>query len=111
MWIVAVGPHMLRVVARNADVWNPAGDGLDSATAAGQQLLAVCDEVGSDANEIRWSAQVQFDGHDCSGALDELRRWYDSGFTELIVYCGGQDAIRAAEVAAEQLLPALREVR
>src|SRR5205823_3269002 len=111
IWIGAAGPSMLRVVARHADVWNPASEGLEAARAAGQQLLAACREVGRDPAQIRWSAQLPFDGNNPSVVLDELRHWHDAGFTELIIYCSGLDPLKAAEVAAAKLLPALNQYR
>jgi probable F420-dependent oxidoreductase len=111
IWIGAAGPAMLRVVARMADVWNPAGEGLEAARAASQELLAACREVGRDPVDIRWSAQLAFDGSNPSTTLDELHRWHDAGFTELIIYCSGAQAAKAAGVAADAILPSLDQLR
>jgi alkanesulfonate monooxygenase SsuD/methylene tetrahydromethanopterin reductase-like flavin-dependent oxidoreductase (luciferase family) len=111
IWIGAAGPAMLRLAARKADVWNPAGDGFAAAKRAGEQLLDACRVVGRDPTEIRWSAQLPFDGIDVPGMLDELRRWYEAGFTELIVYCSGANAATAADVAGDRILPALHDLR
>jgi hypothetical protein len=46
-----------------------------------------------------------------SELIDELRRWYDAGFSELVVSCSGGDRVRSADVAAEGVLPAMRGVR
>ena len=104
----AGGPQVLRVAARRADVWVPSGDGLDAAVAAGRALIALCREGRRDPAQIRWCAQVPFDGDDPAAAADELRRWFDAGFTELVIYLSGDAPERAAGVAAEQLLPAIR---
>jgi probable F420-dependent oxidoreductase len=110
VWIGAGGPQVLRVAARRADVWIPSGDGLDAAVAAGRALIALCGEIDRDPAEIRWCAQVAFDGEDPAAATEELRRWFDAGFTELVIYLSGDAPERAAGVAAEQLLPAIRRL-
>jgi probable F420-dependent oxidoreductase len=110
IWIGADGPEMLRIAARHADVWNPAGDGLDAASAAGQRLITACAEVGRDQRAIRWSAQLSFDGTNPAMTVRELERWRNAGFSELVISCSGADPVRAAEVAAEKLLPAARQL-
>jgi probable F420-dependent oxidoreductase len=109
IWIGSAGPAMLRLTARHADVWSPAaGDTPEEAAALGERLVAACQEVGRDPAEIRWCAQVGFDGGDAGALLDELERWRQAGFTEQVIACSG-DPVRAAEVAAEQVLPRLRQ--
>lgn len=110
IWIGASGPAMLRMTARHADVWNPsAGDTLEEVSALGRQLVEACGRIGRDPSEIRWSAQFAFDGGDVATLVDDLRRWHDAGFTELVISCSGDDPVRAADVAAEQVLPRLRQ--
>ena len=101
---------MLRIVARHADVWNPAADGLEAACAAGKQLLASCHDVGRGPAEIRWSTQLEFDGNTPSAMFEQMRRWHAAGFSELIISCTGPEPVKAAEVAAEKLLRAAREL-
>jgi alkanesulfonate monooxygenase SsuD/methylene tetrahydromethanopterin reductase-like flavin-dependent oxidoreductase (luciferase family) len=110
LWVGAGGPAMLRIAARHADVWNPAGDGLEEAEAAGRQLVEACREIGRDPGEIRWSAQFGFDGTGVDELLGELCRWHGAGFTELVISCSGTDPVRAAEAAAERVLPAARRL-
>ena len=110
MWIGAAGPMMIRVVARHADVWNWAGEGLGDAQAAGGELNTACRQLGRDPRTIRWSAQFAFDGEDPGATIEELRRWYAAGFHELVISCSGPDPVRAAEVAAEKILPAIRQL-
>jgi alkanesulfonate monooxygenase SsuD/methylene tetrahydromethanopterin reductase-like flavin-dependent oxidoreductase (luciferase family) len=109
IWIGASGPLMLGVTARYADVWNWAGEGLEAAVAAAEQLTAACRQVDRDPAEIRWSVQFAFDGTDPEGKLAEIRPWYEAGFRELVFSCSGREPVRAAEVAAERILPALRQ--
>jgi probable F420-dependent oxidoreductase len=110
IWIGAGGPRVLKVAARHADVWNPAEEGLEAARAAGRRLVAACREIGRDPGAIRWSAQLSFDGADPAATIAELRRWHAAGFTELVLYCAGADPVRAADVAAERILPAARQL-
>ena len=108
-WIGAGGPQMLRLTAQRADVWNPSGESLEAAVKAADELVRLCDEVDRDPMSIRWSTQVPFDGRDAPAAIGELERWRDAGFTELVVYCSGDDPVAAATIAAEKVLPSLRE--
>jgi hypothetical protein len=110
VWVGASGPLMLRQTARYADVWNWAGDALEDAVAAGGQLVELCREAGRDPAEVRWSAQFGFDGADPRALLAEIRPWHEAGFRELVISCAGPDPVRSAEVAAETVLPALREL-
>lgn len=110
IWIGASGPMMIQLTARHADVWNWAGDSLEDARAAGEELNRACRPLGRDPQTIRWSAQFGFDGTDPAATIEELRRWRDAGFTELVVSCLGADPVRAAEVAAEKVLPTIRQL-
>jgi hypothetical protein len=111
IWIGALGPKMLGVVARHADVWHWAGEGLDDAIRAGRELIARCDQLGRPTHEIRWSAQFTFDGEDPSRLVEEMERWYHAGFSELVVSCSGGDPVRTAGVVAETVLPATGRLR
>jgi probable F420-dependent oxidoreductase len=110
LWIGAGGPTTLRIAAEHADVWNPAGNSLDEALAAGRQLVEACHVIGRDPSEIRWSAQFGFDGTGVGELLEEMRQRQAAGFTELVITCSGADPVRAAEAAAEQVLPAARQL-
>jgi len=110
IWIGASGPMMIRVAARYADVWNWAGDGLEDAVAAGRELTVACKQLGRDPQAIRWSAGLVFDGVDPNATIAELRRWHAAGFNQLVVSCTGPEPVRAAEVTAEKILPAIRQL-
>jgi alkanesulfonate monooxygenase SsuD/methylene tetrahydromethanopterin reductase-like flavin-dependent oxidoreductase (luciferase family) len=110
IWIGAARPAMLRVTAAEADVWNWAGDGFEAAKDAGRQLIAACRTIGRDPSELRWSAQLRFDGTRPAALVDELRGWFEAGFTELVISCAGSDPVRAAAVAAEEVLPKARRL-
>jgi probable F420-dependent oxidoreductase len=111
IWIGAAQPAVLRITAAHADVWNWAGNGFEAAQETGRQLIANCEAIGRDPSELRWSAQLGFDGTDPSGLFDELRRWFAAGFSELVISCGGaSDPVRAAEVAAAEVLPKARQL-
>lgn len=111
IWVGAGGPRILRIAARYADVWNPAGEGLAAAKAAGQQLRALCEEIGRDPAEIRWSTQLSFDGSDPAVLVEEMQRWHEAGFTEFIVYCSGSEPVQEATFAADYVLPRARQLR
>lgn len=110
IWVGAAKPAMLRQVARYADVWNWAGEGLAEAVAAGRQLGEACREIGRDPGTIRWSAQFVLDPADPAATIKELREWHEAGFTELVVSCSGPNPDQAAEVAAEKILPVIPEL-
>ena len=109
IWIGAAGAKMLRVVAEHADVWNSAVGGLEAAATTGERLMAACQAIGRDAGDIRWSGQVDCDGTDPEATIAELGRWWEAGFSELIIYCQGADPVRSANVAAEKILPQIRK--
>lgn len=110
IWIGAARPAMLRLTAAEADVWNWAGDGFEAAQDAGRELTAACRAIGRDPTELRWSAQLSFDGTDSAALLDEIRMWFYAGFTELVIRCAGSDPVRSAEVAAVDVLPQARRL-
>lgn len=111
IWIGASGPSTLKLTARHADVWNapgPVGGSVAAALEASRQLDAACAAIGRDPAEIRRSVQPRFDGSDPAACVEELVRFAEAGFTELVVYLGSKDPVRDAEVVAEHVLPAVR---
>jgi F420-dependent oxidoreductase-like protein len=112
IWVGGSGEELtLRVVARHADVWNPSGGGGDPEEAG--RLSGVlderCREVGRDPAEIRRSVQFRFDGSDPDAYVEKGRRYLERGFTELVIQLSAQDSRRHAELAAERVLPRLRD--
>ena len=111
IWIGSWGPKLLRLTAQHADVWNPAAaDTVEEAAAGTQRLAAACREVGRDPRAIRRSTQHAFDGRDADALTDDIRRWYEAGFTEQVISCTSEDPVRAAEIAAETVLPRARQL-
>jgi alkanesulfonate monooxygenase SsuD/methylene tetrahydromethanopterin reductase-like flavin-dependent oxidoreductase (luciferase family) len=116
IWVGSGGPSMLRLTARHADVWNVsggAGRDPESAAAGSQQLDEACAAIGRDPGEIRRSVQVP-GGEDAAEIVDRVRGFAEAGFPEVIIMLSGgtmstgTDPVRAAEMLAEKVLPALR---
>jgi hypothetical protein len=72
--------------------------------------MAACRQIGRDPAGIRWSAQFALDPADPARTISELREWHKAGFTELVVSCSGPDPGHAAEIAAEEILPVIRQL-
>ena len=110
IWIGAGGPTVLKLTARHADVWNVAGEAgrsLQKALEAAKQLDEACAAIGRDPSENRRSAQLRIDQARPEASVDEFRRWHEAGFTELVAYLGGANAVAGAEATAEALQPLL----
>ncbi len=108
IWIGAGGETILRLVAREADVWNVSGAA--DAAAAGDlagRLDAACREAGRDPASIRRSAQFAWDGTDAATLVATATAYVERGFTELIVMLPPDRAEAVAEAAAAAL-PDLR---
>ena len=116
IWIGAGGASTLRLTARHADVWNAsgaAGQDLETAREWNRRLDDACSELGRDPAEIRRS--VQLPAGDPGELVDRLSRFYEAGFTELVVMLSGgsmttaHDPVRVGETVAERVLPELRK--
>jgi probable F420-dependent oxidoreductase len=116
IWIGAGGPATMRLTARHADVWNASGavsQSEESAVAGSKQLDELCGEIGRDPGEIRRSAQMPA-GDDPARLIERLHRYYEAGFTELVVILGGgsmpttSSPSGIAEMVAEKVLPEMR---
>jgi F420-dependent oxidoreductase-like protein len=106
IWVGGAGEKLtLRVVAEHADVWNVIGS-VDGVVRKAAVLEQHCADVGRDAAEIKRSVQPRFDPAEPSAMVDLLHAYLDAGFTENVVYVApGGDPVRAAEIAAERVLP------
>jgi F420-dependent oxidoreductase-like protein len=115
IWIGASGPATLRLTARHADVWNTSGSVADHQRAmeTSRELDEACAAIGRDPSEIRRSVQVAA-GDDPEALVDGLLRYYEEGFSELIVMLSGgsmptaKDPVKTAGMVAEMVLPKLR---
>jgi F420-dependent oxidoreductase-like protein len=112
IWVGGAGEQLtLRVVAEHADVWNVIGP-VDEVTRKAAVLERHCADVGRDPATIRRSVQPRFDHTDPPAMVDLLHHYIEAGFTENVVYVPpGDDPVRAAEVAAERVLPEFRDAR
>jgi probable F420-dependent oxidoreductase len=116
IWIGAGGPATLRLTARHADVWNATGTVArreESAMEVSKQLDEMCAEIGRDPGEIRRSVQLPAGG-DPAELVERLHRFYEAGFSELVLMLSGgsmttaPDLVRVAEMVAEKVLPETR---
>jgi len=102
----------MRLVARHAQVWNPAGAALDSTELAEltERLERCCEEIGRDPASVRRSAQLRWDGSDPQALVENVCRHHENGFTEIVVMVMGPAGRGHAEVVAERVLPELRRL-
>ncbi len=109
IWIGGSGEKLtLRVVAEHADVWNVMGSVQECVRKAGV-LAEHCEAVGRDPSEIRHSVQLRFDPADPEASVRELGTYVEAGFTENVLYLESRgEPVRAAEVAAREVLPRLQ---
>ena len=116
IWIGSGGPMTIRLTARHADVWNASGGvgrTLETALEASQKLDEECAAIGRDPKEIRRSVQIRT-GIDEAELVDRIGKYYEAGFSEVIVMMSGGSmptAANPAKLAAmvgEKVLPELR---
>ena len=111
IWIGGSGAHRtLRVVARQADVWNSNASTIAESARLSKLLDGYCLELGRDPQAIRRSVGIRM--YQAQDPLDQARNAIASGFTELIINFGSsrEDPRRDLEDAAA-LLPAIRNLR
>ncbi len=113
IWVGSGGPRMLRLTARHADVWNASGNAareFQGAVTASRQLDEACTTIERDPNEIRRSAQLPV-GEDTAEIVDQVHRYHEAGFTEIIFMLSGgsmstnADPVQTASRLAESVLP------
>jgi F420-dependent oxidoreductase-like protein len=108
IWVGGAGEKLtLRVVAEHADVWNVIGS-VEEVVRKASVLDQHCADVGRNPAEIKRSVQPRFDPADPAAMVDLLHAYIEAGFTENIIYVPpGDEPVRAAEIAAERVLPAI----
>ena len=106
IWVGGAGERLtLRVVAEHADVWNVIGP-VEDVVHKSSVLDRHCADIGRDPAEIKRSVQPRFDHTDPAAMIDLLQAYVEAGFTENVVYIPpGDEPVRAAEIAAEHVLP------
>jgi F420-dependent oxidoreductase-like protein len=106
IWVGGAGEKLtLRVVAEHADVWNVIGS-VEDVVRKAFVLDQHCADVGRDPAEIKRSVQPRFDPADPAAMVDLLHAYIEAGFTENVIYVPpGGEPVRAAEIAAERVLP------
>jgi len=121
IWIGGSGPkRTLRVVAKQADVWNSNAGSFEGTVELAGILDEHCRAVGRDPESVRRSVQLRFGaGVDHAvgepvGLVDDAvrtaERYVRAGFSEQILLLGGPDPVKNAELAARELLPRLRTI-
>ena len=106
IWVGGAGEKLtLRVVAEHADVWNVIGS-VEDVVRKASVLDQHCADMGRDPAEIKRSVQPRFDPADPAAMVDLLHAYIEAGFTENVIYVPpGGEPVRAAEIAAERVLP------
>lgn len=108
IWIGASGPTTLRLVARDADVWNIAGGDPARVKELSAGLEEACGAIGRDHTEIRRSLQYGWDGKSKTELVELSAAYLEAGVTEQVIYLRGEDPLRLAEKIADAL-PDLRK--
>jgi alkanesulfonate monooxygenase SsuD/methylene tetrahydromethanopterin reductase-like flavin-dependent oxidoreductase (luciferase family) len=106
IWVGGAGEKLtLRVVAEHADVWNVVGS-IEEVVHKSAVLDQHCADIGRDPRTLRRSIHPRFDPANPSAYVDLLHSYMEVGFTDNIVNLPlDVDQIKAAEVAAERVLP------
>ena len=117
IWIGGRGEKKtLRIVAKHADVWNVLASSLfdgESDLAEDIRLSRVLDEycrdIDRDPATLRRTALFAH-GSDADATRRTVEAYARAGFGDAIIMVSGDDPLRAAEQAATDLLPRLREM-
>jgi alkanesulfonate monooxygenase SsuD/methylene tetrahydromethanopterin reductase-like flavin-dependent oxidoreductase (luciferase family) len=109
IWIGASGPTTLRLVARDADVWNMAGGDPRRVNELVPLFEEACSAIGRDPSEIRRSLQFGWDGKDRGELIELCGRYLELGITEQVIYLRGDQPEALATKIAEAL-PDLRNL-
>lgn len=124
--IAAMGPKMLAITARHADIWNSLsfksdwGEQLDETADRAEYVRQACADVGRDPDEMRWSFTLfEPDSRHTGGAFtyyesadvfaSKVRELTALGMNEISVYYPLDAAqIPAFEEIAREVIPELR---
>jgi alkanesulfonate monooxygenase SsuD/methylene tetrahydromethanopterin reductase-like flavin-dependent oxidoreductase (luciferase family) len=107
-----LGPRVLRVVARHADLWNipgPPWTSLDDIAAKSALLDRLCVEEGRDPAEIVRSTQVLVTPENAAETRDTLARLVDVGITHLVLAPHGLHGQAAVELVVDQVITPLAD--
>jgi F420-dependent oxidoreductase-like protein len=112
IWVGGGGEKVtLRIVAEHADVWNVVGS-VEEVARKGSVLDQHCAEIGRDPATIRRSALARFEPSDPVAFVDLLHSYGEAGFADNVINLPLEgDFVKAAEVAAERVLPEFRRAR
>jgi alkanesulfonate monooxygenase SsuD/methylene tetrahydromethanopterin reductase-like flavin-dependent oxidoreductase (luciferase family) len=111
IWIGGTGERKtLRVVAEMADAWNAFRVSPEEGGRLSGVLDGHCADVGRDPAAIRRTIQVGLNVEDPAATVAEIEAFCAQGFSEAIVSIRAPEAKRAALIASEVVLPALRQV-
>ena len=134
IWIGGIGPRMLDVVARYADVWNAPILSADEVAERAQTLRARCEELGRPPVEITWEGPVWIDedGEKIEARLarnaasdnptarryaqvavagtpeqvaTRVRAFADAGVTQFVCHFGKTTDLRGTELFARAVMP------
>jgi probable F420-dependent oxidoreductase len=110
IWIGSKGERMLRLTARQADVWHSNAGTFDESVALSKRLDDICTKAGRDPASLRRSISMRFTTPE--ETLEKTKATLAAGFTEILLMTGGAqgqsgDPRKRAEEAAA-LLPRLR---
>jgi F420-dependent oxidoreductase-like protein len=108
IWIGGGGEQLtLRVVAEHADVWNVVGS-LEEAVHKSSVLDQHCAAIGRDPTTVKRSVVTRLDPAEPNRYIDLMHSYIEAGFTENIINLPiDGEQVKAAEVAAAQVLPEL----
>lgn len=95
----------LRVVARQADLWNFGGGDIETFRHKVNVLRQHCAEAGRDPDEIELSTQYRIDWDDLPRAVRDVQQFVDAGATHIVLimqrpFAAGMPARLADEVIA-----------
>jgi F420-dependent oxidoreductase-like protein len=98
----------LKIVAKQADIWNYSGGDLDTFKHKVEVLKGHCESVGRDFDEIELSAQRKIDFDDLDASIADAQAFIDAGVTHMVFYLTPPYATGMVTALAEQVIPKLQ---